>query len=53
MVAQQHTNFSRLLFFINISMNSCCLYVSPHPWVPQNKRNRHFQAIPIDLDLDI
>ena len=27
--------------------------VNTHPWVPQNKRNRHFQAIPIDLDLDI
>ena len=27
--------------------------INPHPWVPQNKRNRHFQAIPIDLNLDI
>ena len=27
--------------------------VNPHPWVLQNKRNRHFQAISIDLNLDI
>ena len=27
--------------------------VNTHPWVPRNKRNRHSQAIPIDLNLDI
>ena len=27
--------------------------VNHHPWVLQNKRNRHFQAISIDLNLDI
>ena len=29
------------------------LIVSPHSWVLQNKRNRHFQAIPIKLHLEI
>ena len=27
--------------------------VSPHSWVLQNKRNRHFQAIPINFHLEI
>ena len=36
MTAQQHTNFPWLLFCINISMNSCCLYLKKT--ISQNKR---------------
>lgn len=30
-----------------------CSKVNIHSWVPQNKRNRHFQVIPINLHLEI
>lgn len=36
MTAQQHAKFFRLLFCINISMNSCCLYLEKT--ISQNKR---------------
>ena len=36
MAAQQHAKFFRLLFCININMNSCCLYLEKT--ISQNKR---------------
>ena len=44
MTAQQHAKFSRLLFCINISMNSCCLYLEKMISLKKCKRDLHSRS---------